>query len=322
MEQQERVIELPGSRRDKVIAMAALMSTPPRQVADCPAGEELAALLEGRLSNAGREALLAHLDACGVCYEQWLSLAAASGDTSGAQIITGPWGRLRALGSNPSWLSGVALALAATLLFLLLPVFRPTPIEKMVTAAYQGLPISPVSDPEEQRRLLPLPWEEGTAGYGFAADSASDPESQAFARGLAAGRALLLSKKSPSSSDTATRATEPGPLPTTAPGEASAAAPYYWLGRWLILLQYACQTSEHPDAELFWQEQGKTLARLRSDLAGQQGETAKRAVVGLERLTASLAEVGAHPEDIRPRRRLEGALATLAKELAPTTPPK
>jgi hypothetical protein len=279
----------------------------------------LAALLDDRIDAAGRELLFTHLAACPLCYEQWLALATVADGEASRKVLPGPWGRRGWSAMRRYWISGMALALAASLAFFLLPQVRPATVEELVTSAYQGMPL-PAAGEGEVRPRLPLPWEEGQTGYGFTPESTPSEASQAFANGLAVGRTLLARETNAAGS----------PPPVTSKlahwslagrWETHAAADFYWLGRWLILLQYAGLVSDFPDAVPFWQEQGKTLARLQSAFSGRQEEEAKRATAGLQRLAVGLAELKTHPEDRRSLRRLLGALAALATELAPAGPP-
>lgn len=308
-------------RRDRAIALAALAVGHPPAAGECPPAAELAALLEDRLDVAGREGLFAHLAACPGCYEQWLTLAAVAGEEGGRRVIPGPWGRGWRPGVVFYWISGMTLALAASLALFLLPMVRTATVAELVTAAYQRPAWQRPPGGGEIRQLLPLPWEGGPAGYGFAPDSSPSSAAQAFGNGMVVGRELL-GRETKLTGANPPVATKLAQRPLGGRWEASAAAPYYWLGRWLILLQYACLVTDFPEAGPFWQEQGKTLARLQSDLAARPAEEAATAVAGLQRLASGLAELGTHPGDRRALRRVNREIAALARELAPTGPPR
>lgn len=314
-------VESKEQGRDRAIALVALAVEPSPAAAACPTPAELAALLDDPLHAAGREALLAHLAACPLCYEQWLALAAADEEAS-RHILAGPWHRIWRPGTKKYWFTGLGLALAASLVLLLMPMSKPPAVAKLVAAAYQDvLAQRPVVDGEALRQRLSFPWEAGPAGYGFSPASPASEAARAFAKGLTAGRALLAQE---------TKAT--GTIPQVAEKlaqwplgeewERHGAADYYWLGRWLVLLQYACLVTDFPQAGPFWRQQDKTRERLYADFTGRQEEEAHKAVSGLRTLTVGLAELGRHPEDRRAMRHLLATLAELSRELAPPAPPR
>lgn len=205
--------------------------------------ETLIALREGRLANAERVRVLAMLDTCPDCYDDWLALNLALAEEQGSQQT----GRMR----WPFWASIALGAVASLVLALWLGTSRFSPaIGAQVAATYQE-----ASD----LGLLPsrswLKLESGAPDrYAFQTPTVSSSAERALASGIWAGRRLTEGD--------AVAIFPPAFVPkgldrspiTPDPWGRSDVADYSALGRWLVLVVRVCETREHVPPR-YWLEQ-------------------------------------------------------------------
>ncbi|HPE70568.1 MAG TPA: zf-HC2 domain-containing protein [Candidatus Competibacter sp.] len=262
--------QLQDERLSVLVTLA--VQSPAHRDEEHPSAEELAAFSEGQLSSTDRERVLAHLDACSDCYNEWLAvthvLAAVPDPRPQAEeprpspmpISSIPHRRRRIF----LW-SGTGLALAASLaLFLLAPWRTDSELPTLIDRAYDPLQTASVPGLRETAARQTLPWEASTPTYSFASDTASEA-ARAFAAGLWEGRAML-------SGDGDHHATRPALL---APSSAQTATPDAWqntewadyalLGRWLFLLHAVCRTPQ-AGSPAFWSQQQAVAEVLRDQL--------------------------------------------------------
>lgn len=208
--------------------------------AECPAPEILAALMEGRLPQGQRAALLHHLDQCTTCYRAWLGTAALH------PVPVQTQGRLLFLRRSPPVFALGGLALAASLFLVLVrwDPFAPD-MQGLLSAAYQTALLQGIRPAPGQ--TAPLPGGEGAKALGFAGADASAPAPirRAFATGVHTGWDMAQGK-------------EAIPAPPTEKG----LAVYHHLGRWTTLLHLFCQTPSASTMTLLQQQKrvGEAMA--------------------------------------------------------------
>lgn len=185
-------------RAERLSVLVALAAQPPAQPSDAhPSPEELAAFGEERLNPVDRERILAHLDTCSDCYEEWLAVAdtLATTEPAGGQhrrcelpVFGTQWHHRR----RRTWvLSGAGVALAACLvLALLVPWRTDSGLPALIERAYQTARAGAGPDLREIAARDTAPRREPTSTYGFSAGAGSDT-ARAFAAGLLEGRAML-----------------------------------------------------------------------------------------------------------------------------------
>lgn len=263
-------------REERLGVLVALVAQPPAPPAgDHPSAEDLVAFGEGRLNPADRERVLAHLDACSDCYEEWMAVADALAADSPSARRWWRWPttfgvrrrRRRAL----VW-SGAALA-ACLVLALLVPWRTDSGLPALIERAYETTRAGAGPDLREiaARDTTSRPGLAPT--YGFSSGPGSEA-ARAFAAGLLEGRAAL------SGGDHFSTPIPPELAPSPSqPAESGAWrdtewADYVLLGRWVYLLQTICKTSQQGSPAI-WDAQRFIAAELRDRLAQRPASDAK-----------------------------------------------
>ncbi|MEO5348233.1 MAG: zf-HC2 domain-containing protein [Magnetococcus sp. YQC-3] len=283
--------ESPQQRLTVLLALAAGQG----QTAEaCPPAERLVALLEGRLPERERPAMLQHLDQCPACYRAWLGTAALHPP----QVAGG----LLFFRRSPPMFALGGLALAASLFLVLVrwDPFAPD-LPGMLTTAYQTALLQGVKPVTGQR--APVSSQEGATALGFTGQGglATTPVRQAFLLGAQSGWALAQGQ-------------EP---PLFSPMEKGVAV-YHHLGRWTTLLNLLCQTPPAPATPLLRQQAqiGEAMAAV---LAAREakGETDARIPrQEMEKINLLLGKP--FPDEAAPRlcRQIQTSLTTIAESLS------
>lgn len=234
----------PISKRERQVALLALHAARPARKApatgsDGPSAAELAALMDGRLSEADRERVLAELDASPDAYLAWLAAGAEAPDARGARVRAAVSVRRR----------GLAVAgLAASLLVGALVWWQsiPVPLERRIDAGLVVLAERAVPAPVSFARLGIIPRSRGEgalldakAGYraglrslGLLEASPGEPEPEAASRGLGVG---------------------------------------FSAGRWVALIEAGTLVEPAPDVR-FWMEQARVGQDLLAAIAALETE--------------------------------------------------
>ncbi len=240
--------KIPGDPKgfidDKAKARLALHVTEPAAAGACPSDEELAALVDDRLDGAKRNAVLEHLDACSQCYRQWLEISSLKEQEAGRSAAT----RHKRLYRT----SGFAVAAMACLVFILWNTFLRSPeIADMLTASYKTAHKNRLTLEHSEPDSIPaLPWETQRVRTRMLPPEIASH--RAFTDGFMSGRKELLSKKDEEHADTKDWAE-------------TEQAPFFYLGRWCVLVQSACRSGQAIPAA-FRHQQSNTLTQLAKDL--------------------------------------------------------
>lgn len=176
-----KILDLEKKRaREHRLALLALTSGQPHPSGSCLDGEELAALVEGRLETAEVEAYLDHLAGCDLCYTTWRRL-----DEDWQQRTRASGGnRLRRLVSRPRFLAsaGSLLAAAASIavfLHITLKADRRTLLPPPAPAAREQVLTAPSADPShliQAEKKSPVPAEPTSPDPQPTAPAAQPPE--------------------------------------------------------------------------------------------------------------------------------------------------
>lgn len=284
-------------REERLSALVALAAQPPTQPPDAhPSPEELAAFGEGRLNPADRERVLAHLDACSDCYEEWMAVAdARAADPSRARRVR--W--LPAFGARWRhqrrallW-SGAGAALAACLaLVLLVPWRTDSGLPALIDGAYETARAGAGPDLREIAARDTAPRRVPASTYGFSAGAGSDA-ARAFAAGLLEGRSALSGGDHFSTPVPPDLAPSPGQPAESGAWQDTEWADYALLGRWVYLLQTICKTSAQGSPAI-WDTQRFIAAELGGRLARRPADDAKAwpVAVVVQDLEKALGESG------------------------------
>lgn len=88
---------------------------------NCASNEELAALIDGRVSEAERRRLMSHIDACPDCFSVFAETVRFGEESSGGKVVAGRFGRKTMI------MSGLAVAASLLLLMQLRPISKRLP---------------------------------------------------------------------------------------------------------------------------------------------------------------------------------------------------
>lgn len=168
----------PMKEDERLISLLGLAATRREETEDHPPPEVLAAFIEKRLPPSQRQAVLAHLNRCECCYQEWLHSATALEEAQPEETpIQRPawWQRLWARLHPRPWLIPLTVAVTAGLAVAVVLVQQPMagewPPRQIIAALPKGQEI-----PADR---LPRP----EAPFAFN-DTAADPAKEAVAQGL------------------------------------------------------------------------------------------------------------------------------------------
>ncbi len=247
---------------DKTKVLIGLGVTEPTPAEECPLDEKLAAFVDGRLRRKERKVILEHLDACSSCYRQWLDISSIRQEepvksTPVFQVVK----------KRMYWSSGFALAVAACLMLVMWRTFLYSPeMANMLALSYETALKGEMNLKNIEPGKIPkLPWEKETTRGQF-----SKPESTAslaFAAGFRGGRSELAEIKGKVHKG-------------VEEWDTTQWAPYFYLGRWCILLQSVCQ-SGYVVPSSFWKQQNEIPDMMEKEFVRQvdAGEEFEIAIV-------------------------------------------
>jgi hypothetical protein len=297
----ERQTEDDGPLTDRLLALLSLASRKPHEGGQHLSEEKMQAFVQGALDDAGREEVLAHINACEQCRQDWLVLSdpgrrmleesaekvQSRQPTTTEKVV--PITRRR---ERTGWMAAIGFAMAASLLAIVFWPSSPTgllpeSLDELYRMHYQK--IDQASARLAQQLTFPLQ-DPSLTGYGFSSRDDSYPDLIAFAAGLWQG-----------SEDIRTKGKGPvKPLPIylrPAGNDRESVDPYPWqgtdwevytsLGRWIVLLRTGCSISGDEQREYSIRQ--REVGLMLSEVFRQRSEPqAHRILKGLERLGESL----------------------------------
>jgi hypothetical protein len=326
-------------KKDRLKARIALAVQERISPGECPSAEELAAFADGKLDEKEREEILAHLNACPDCHEDWLTATSElERDRKESQVIdfdiaaAGVKGKRRS-GAGFSGMkhkmqelffhlpryvtSGIGLALAASLILVVWWGTR-SPQSQMGTLIARSYTDMEARHGRIDTQALTLPWEGADSSYGFSSSSPPSEASVAFAAGLWIGREQLTGNLSPLALPESLRPSSRKESASPALWVDSQYSHYYWVGQWVILLKAACISDNVPDAS-FWEHQKKTLEKGLALFSQENTNEAKFLTDALKGIGPLIGELGVNPSDRRACSNLRTEIEALEKRLAPQT---
>lgn len=243
-----------GPLTDRLLALLTLAARMPSESGHHLSDEKMQAFVRGALDNAAREEVLAHINDCEQCREDWIVLS-----EPGRRILQEPDEKvqdrrptstekvipIRSLRERAGWMTVIGFAMAASLLAIVFWPSSPTTLlPENLDELYQMYHQKIDQDSARLAQRLSLPLQDPSlTGYGF--NSLADPEPAmiAFAAGFWQGSEAMRAKGRLS--------VKPLPLylrplgdnrksVDAYPWQGTEWEEYYSLGRWIVLLRTGC----------------------------------------------------------------------------------
>lgn len=290
-----------GPLTDRLLALITLAARKPSEGGQHLSDEKMQAFVQGALDDAACEEVLAHINDCEQCRQDWLVLS-----EPGRQMLQEPDKKeqgmqptstekvipMRSRRERAGWMTAIGFAMAASLLAIVLWPNSPTTLlpenlDELYQIYYQKID----QDGARLAWQLSVPLQEPSLpSYGFGSLADADPAMMAFAAGLWQG-----------SEDMRTKGREPAkPLPLflrPAGDNREIGDPYSWqgtewgryysLGRWIVLLRTGCVLSA--DEQKSFSNRHREVGLMLSEIFRQRSEPlAQRILEGLKRVGESL----------------------------------
>ena len=311
-------IKEPPKEEDRFSVMLALSNEGSSDPGPCPDPNDMAAFVDGTAKRKKNKEIMAHLNACHECYNDWLMVSAAVAEPKKSSIfndlklvITDVIDRLRFSIPKPAFAYGFATAVAACLVITFWAATGSN-LEELINTSYTTKVVAGISqDDLEFNNIYKLPWEKSKTSYGFAPQAADSEISRAFGAGLWSARQEVLGdKKFPTSPD------------FVAEKQAWQKSPQeidFWLGRWSYLLRAVCLSDEKISQD-FWGKQLDILEKLQKKYtAGQYGnnEILKEVIIRLDNIKPILSKSDEGTLNRENRRDIAAELDFLINSLSP-----
>ncbi len=255
--------------QDRILALLALSSQETKEKGACPTVEELETFAGGGAVPERRRGILAHLNTCPACYNEWLAMPPPLREslfhrmTSGAAMfMENSFRFMREFVPSKEFLcmATVVMVCMATVVMVIIPGIDPS-MDRQISQSYQSVLTQKMTLPKDK-----LPWEKRRRPLGFTGSDRHTPEYRAFGAGLWIGRETLTSQTSETSMPDFLFPNWDDPRNSVKADkwEDTHYARYFWLGKRSMLVQTLCQS----DSELprgFREEQIAVSERLRQD---------------------------------------------------------
>ncbi|MEE9356313.1 MAG: hypothetical protein V3U75_12045 [Methylococcaceae bacterium] len=295
--------------RDALIALA--ITERPKPSEDPPSDEDIAALVEHRLSPEQRKEILEKLDCHPDAYQDWLTLAAeyeqqATRQTASHHKRLAPW----------AWATA-ALAAGIVIFVIWFGLQRDPPIEAWLAQNFEEI----AERPQSPDTVIPLPWPKEPPKYGFSDSGENQIDKRAFGAGYWYGWQELLGN--PNNAEipdflAPERKTdrEPREIWLT-----SKSAEYFRLGEWVVALKSACLPGYIFPSD-FWKRQLSILGYFNAYLAVtvQTQTSAQRIQQSLVKINTLVERAVTTESNYNPCRQIQPELNFITTVLMPLPP--
>lgn len=171
---------------ERLAVLLGLAAGKPKPADRCPSPEQLSAFIDGRLSAPKRKAIIAHLNGCERCYQEWLEVALAITEM---QPVAAPsrkrswWQLLREAWHDRPWMIPLTAALAMSLVVMAIVIQTPS------QEAWQMPQLAALvrNHPGLDQALAALPQDLGDSTFAFS-DTPQNLAKQAFSEGFQQAR--------------------------------------------------------------------------------------------------------------------------------------
>lgn len=293
----DKQIVADGPLTDRLLALLTLATRKPGESVQHLSNEKMQAFVQGTLDDTAREEILAHINDCEQCRQDWLVLSEPGRQMrqepdkklQGRQpTITEKVIPIRSHRERTGWMTAIGFAMAASLLAIVFwPVSQRTLLPENLDELYQIYYQKIDQEGARLARQLSVPLQEPSLkSYGFGALDETDAAMMAFAAGLWQGSEDIQAK--------GREPVKPLPLFLRPAGDNSEMVDphswqgteweeYYSLGRWIVLLRTGCVMSV--DEQRRFSNRQRQVGLMLSDIFRQKSEPlAQRILEGLKRV--------------------------------------
>jgi hypothetical protein len=310
-------------KEDRLRVMLALSNEDSSVIGPCPDPNDMAAFVDGTIERKKSKEIVAHLNACHDCYNDWQMVSAAMAEPKKSSItndLKSIINDIKLVFSDvinwvfipkPVLAYGFATALAACLIITIWTVNQ-SDLKGLINNTYSTKIAAGISqDDLEFNNIYKLPWERSKTSYGFAPQPTDSDTSRAFGAGLWSARQEVVGdKKFP---------TKPDFVEEKQAWQKSPQEIDYWLGRWSYLLRAVCMS----DVEISQDFLGKQLNILKkikksySDSHNKNNELMEMVINRLDNIKSILSQSDADTLTRENRRDIAAELDFLINSLSP-----
>ncbi len=250
-------------KEDRLRVMLALSDENPSVAGPCPDPNDMAAFVEGTLKRKKNKEIMAHLNVCHDCYNDWLMVSEAIAEPKKASLKKSSlvddlkmffedamsWFSI----PKPVYAYGFATAVAACLIITFWAATGNN-LDDLIRNSYPTKVVAGITqDDLEFNNIYKLPWEKSKTSFGFAPLPIDSDTSRAFGAGLYSARQEVVGDIGfPSNPDFA----EEKHGWQKSPRDVD-----FWLGRWSYLLRAVCLADDEIPQD-FWQSQLNILGKI------------------------------------------------------------
>ena len=310
-------------KEDCLRAMLALSNEDSSVSGSCPDPNDMAAFADGSIERKKSKEIVAHLNTCHDCYNDWLMVSAAMAEPKKSSItndLKNIINDIKLVFSDvinwvfipkPVLAYGFATALAACLIITIWAVNQ-SDLKGLINNTYSTKIVAGISqDDLEFNNIYKLPWERSKTSYGFAPQPTDSDTSRAFGAGLWSARQEVVGdKKFP---------TKPDFVEEKQAWQKSPQEIDYWLGRWSYLLRAVCM-SDVEISQDFWGKQLNILKKTQksySDSHNKNNELMEMVINRLDNIKSILSQSDAGTLTRENRRNIASELDFLINALSP-----
>lgn len=274
-------------KEDSLRVMLALSNDDISNPGPCPDPNDMAALIDGTIERKKSKKIMAHLNTCHDCYNDWLMVSSAMAEPKKSSRTNDLKSMIndirlffsdvinRAFIPKPVLTYGFATALAACLIITIWTLNQ-SDLKGLINNTYSTDIVSGISqDDLEFNNIYKLPWERSQASLGFASQSTDSDTSRAFGAGLWSARQEVVGdKKFP---------TKPDFVEEKQAWQKSPQEIDYWLGRWSYLLRAVCM-SDVEISQDFWGKQLNILKKTQKSYSASHSKNNELMEIVINRL--------------------------------------
>jgi len=310
-------------KEDALRVMLALSDEDSSVSGPCPDPNDMAAFVDGTIERKKSKKIMAHLNTCHDCYNDWLMVSSAMAEPKKSSItddIKSLINDIKLVFSDvvnwifipkPVLAYGFATAVAACLIITIWTVNQ-SDLKGLINNTYSTNIVAGISqDDLEFNNIYKLPWERSKTSYGFAPQPTDSDTSRAFGAGLWSARQEVVGdKKFP---------TKPDFVEEKQAWQKSPQEIDYWLGRWSYLLRAVCM-SDVEISQDFWGKQLNILKKTQknySDSHNKNNELMEMVINRLDNIKSILSQSDADTLTRENRRDIAAELDFLINALSP-----